>query len=364
MDFDINKIWRDLKYPEKLQKHCQVVNKKALELGDNLISDGIKVNRELVDVGSLLHDIGREKVHTIDHALKSYEKAKELGFSEDVALIVRNHLGSGIKKDEAVKLGLPAEDFMPRTIEQKIVSYADNLIDNNKEMEYEIVLKKWEKRWGADANLVHRLKMQHEELENYIDSAGMTALEQSSKTGIETLMENAGKGVAEFVLKNFELEEKKIVVFCGAGNNGGDGFVAARYLKQAGIDVELAIFGEQKTELSKENFKRAEEHGIRFNMLIDPEHIGGFGADVIIDSIFGTGISGEIKEPIASTIEWINRKEIPVISVDVPSGVNPDNGETSAVFVKANYTLCMHRVKKGLVGNENAGELEIVEIRI
>jgi len=364
MDFDINKIWKDLDYPEKLQTHCQVVNRKALELVDSLSSDGIKVNRELVDTGSLLHDIGREKVHTIGHALKSYEKVKELGFSEDVALIVRNHLGSGIKKDEAVKLGLPAEDFMPRTIEQKIVSYADNLIDNNKELEYETMLEKWEKRWGADANLVHRLKMQHEELEKYIDSAGMIALEQSSETGIETLMENAGKGVADFVLKNFELEGKKVVVFCGSGNNGGDGFVAARYLKQAGVDVELTIFKEQNTELSKENFKRAEEVGIRFNMLIGPEHVGGFGADIIIDSIFGTGILGEIEEPIASTIAWINRKEVPTISVDVPSGVNPDNGDASAVFVKADYTLCMHRVKKGLVGNENAGELEIVKIGI
>jgi len=124
----------------------------------------------------------------------------------------------------------------------------------------------------------------------------------------------------------------------------------------------MAIFEQQKTELSKENFKKAEELGIRFYIIIDPEHVGGFGADIIIDAMFGTGISGEVREPVAGAISWINSKPVPKISIDVPSGVNPDNGETSNAFVKADYTLCVHRVKKGLVGNENAGELDILEI--
>jgi uncharacterized protein (TIGR00295 family) len=362
MKLNISKIWKDLDYPEKLQNHCKVVNQKALELADSLISNGIKVNRELVDTGSMLHDIGRSDEHTIKHGLLGYDKLIELGAPEEVALIAKRHVGAGISKGEAVKLGLPEEDFLPITIEQKIVSYADNLIDNNKEIGFEKELKNWTGRWGKNSLQVQRFLMQHEELENYIDTAGMIALEEGGGVAKKDLMEKAGKGIADFVKKNFELEEKKVLVFCGSGNNGGDGFVAARYLKETGIDVELAVFEEQKTELSKENFKKAEERGIHFYTILAPEGIGGFGADIIIDAICGTGLRGDAREPLASAIKWINGKEVPVVSVDVPSGVNPDNGDFNGAAVKADYTLCLHRVKKGLVGNENTGELRIVEI--
>ncbi|MFH1450696.1 MAG: NAD(P)H-hydrate epimerase, partial [archaeon] len=168
--------------------------------------------------------------------------------------------------------------------------------------------------------------------------------------------------VAEFVLKNFKTENKKVLVLCGTGNNGGDGFVAARHLKKAGVDIEMVVLGEQKTDLSREMFKLAEEVGVRFAVYTNPAAVGGFGADIIIDAIFGTGIIGEVEEPILSLIEWMNQNPATKISVDTPSGIDPDNGEARSVFVKADYTVCMHRVKKGLVGNESAGELRIVEI--
>ena len=234
--------------------------------------------------------------------------------------------------------------------------------DNNKEIEFKKELIGWKKRWGNDAIQVQRFRMQHEELEHYIDTAGMIALEEGGGIPKKDLMEKAGKGIAHFVQNNFELNGKKVVVFCGSGNNGGDGFVAARYLKEAGVEVEMTVFEEQKTELSKENFKRAEELGIQFYTILAPESIGGFGADIIIDAICGTGLRGDAREPLASAIKWINGKDVPVVSVDVPSGVNPDNGDFTGAAVKADYTLCLHRVKKGLIGNENAGELRIVRI--
>ncbi|MDP7282397.1 MAG: NAD(P)H-hydrate epimerase [Candidatus Undinarchaeales archaeon] len=361
MNVDINKLWNDMDYSDKLRNHCYAVNKKALELADSLIADGIKVNRDIVDAGSLLHDFGRAKKHELNHGVLGYEKLVELGVDEEIARIARNHVGAGIRKEEAEKLSLPDEDFMPTTIEQKIVSYADNLIDNNKLVGYEKELVGWKKRWGNNAVQVQRFRMQHEELENYIDSAGMIALEESAGIPKKDLMEKAGKGVAEFV-KTFDLENKKVLVFCGSGNNGGDGFVTARYLKEAGISVEMAVFDEQKTKLSKENFKKAEELGIPFHTILAPESVGGYGADIVVDAICGTGLRGEAREPLASVIDWINRKEVITISVDIPSGLNPDNGEANGISVNADYTICVHKVKKGLVGNENAGEMRIVKI--
>ena len=78
--------------------------------------------------------------------------------------------------------------------------------------------------------------------------------------------------------------------------------------------------------------------------------------------MIGTGLKGVMREPMTSVINWLNTMEVPKISIDVPSGINPDTGERSDTFVKPDYTLCMHRIKKGLVGNEYTGELEIVDI--
>lgn len=365
MEFDITQIWDGLQYPEKLRKHCTIVTNKALEIADKLSADGIKVNRAAVGLGAMLHDIGRKEKHTIDHAVLGYAKCKELGISEDICLVVRNHVGAGLKKDEAQKLGLPAEDFMPRTIEQKIVSYADNLVDNNKLISFEKELKHWEGRWGKDSAPVRRFNSQHEELENYVTSEKMKELEQKSGLTADQLMEKAGAGIAKFIKKNFDVSKKKdpsILFFCGLGNNGGDGFVAARCLQEQGIHAELVVFGEQKTELSMEKLKKAQMAGIRVYTVNAKESAGNFRADIIVDAIFGTGIQGDIKEPIASVIEWINSSKLPKIAIDMPSGINPDTGAHANVFVRPDYTLCIGRVKKGLVGSQHTGEIEVIPI--
>jgi len=345
------KTWDQITFPEKLRKHSEAVRKKALELADKLIEDGVKVDRSLVSVGALLHDTARVHDHAITHGLASYEKVKELGFPEEVALIARNHVWAGIEKQDAAKLGLPEDDFVPRTIEQKIVSYADNLVDGDKEVTFEIKIKEWEKAFGKDSMQVRMLKMQHEALENYIEEEDMRELDKSCGIPAIELMENAGKGIAEVVSR----KQGKVLVFCGPGNNGGDGFVAARYLKEKEIETELVLFGAPKTDEARENLKKAQMSGIKMSMVINEEWMKKLTGDIVVDALLGTGISGEVREPIASAIRGLNGMSAYKISIDTPSGIN------TPLQVNSDLVICMHRIKKSVIGFKN---LVIVDIGI
>lgn len=100
-----------------------------------------KADLKIVQVGSLLHDIGRSETHGILHAVKGVKIVEKLGLPKRVVLIVRNHIGAGLDKNEAKKLGLPYEDFIPQSLEEKIVCHADSLIDNSKRQVVEIELE-------------------------------------------------------------------------------------------------------------------------------------------------------------------------------------------------------------------------------
>jgi len=164
------------------------------------------------------------------------------------------------------------------------------------------------------------------------------------------LMENAGRGLAE------EIERrgfKKIVIFAGRGNNGGDAFVAARHLKG---EIEVYLLGKEKdirTEIAKRNFELLKKCNVKIREITDasmlPERID---AEVIVDAIFGTGVHHPIREPERSAIRLMNRSDAFIISVDVPSGMNPDDGSGEEV-VKADLVVTFHRMKKGLESLEN-----------
>ncbi|MEF8879766.1 MAG: HDIG domain-containing metalloprotein [Candidatus Thermoplasmatota archaeon] len=111
---------------KKVINHCKAVSRLALKIAENSRQN---VDKNLVEVGSLLHDIGRCKTHDILHVPKGAKMVEKLGLPNRIVQIVRNHIGAGVDKDEAEKLGLPYEDFTPKTLEEKIVCHADNLID-------------------------------------------------------------------------------------------------------------------------------------------------------------------------------------------------------------------------------------------
>ncbi len=113
--------------------HCKVVTEIALAIAKKIPEADI----ELVHAGGLLHDLGRSRTHEIGHAFKGADLARELGLPEELVLIIERHISAGITPDTAAELGLPARDYTPRSIEEKIVAHADNLVETHKRVKVE-----------------------------------------------------------------------------------------------------------------------------------------------------------------------------------------------------------------------------------
>jgi NAD(P)H-hydrate epimerase len=178
--------------------------------------------------------------------------------------------------------------------------------------------------------------------------------------GVPTLqlMENAGKGVAEFVKVTIKNTKQPLLIFCGTGNNGGDGFVAARYLAQY-YNVSVFLAGpEMKTEIAKKNLQKLKTHDIKISTALKDINALLEKHEVIIDALLGIGLSGELKEPYATIVKKINTtKKKTIFSVDVPTGF----GTTHAIT--PNYTVTFHDLKEGM-NKKNSGNIHVVDIGI
>jgi uncharacterized protein len=141
--------------------HCVAVSAIAVSLAGRVKAS---LDRELVRQGGLFHDIGRARTHGIDHAVAGVEIARELGFSEQLVHIIERHIGAGITATEAVRLGLPQKDYLPLTIEEKIVSYADNLTSSVREMPFYEALDRFKNILGPDHEGVGLFIKQHHEI--------------------------------------------------------------------------------------------------------------------------------------------------------------------------------------------------------
>lgn len=165
------------------------------------------------------------------------------------------------------------------------------------------------------------------------------------------MMENAGAAaVRRLVDKVGDVSSKKILVFAGLGNNGGDALVISRHLAGYGAAVTLVLLGSQdkiKTEESRWNWQLLEKMS-SVKLIIGEQLQYNFDADVIVDGILGTGIAGTIREPYASAISFINKSKAFKLAVDVPSGLDPDTGNTANICVKADITVTFHKMKIGM----------------
>jgi uncharacterized protein (TIGR00295 family) len=122
---------------ESVIRHCKAVRNVAVKMAKRAHADV-----ELVEAGALLHDIGRSKTHDILHALEGVKIAQKLGLSQSIMNIIERHIGAGVSKTEAKKLGLPPKDYIPKTLEEKIVCHADNLIDKYERQNVEDAIEK------------------------------------------------------------------------------------------------------------------------------------------------------------------------------------------------------------------------------
>jgi len=165
------------------------------------------------------------------------------------------------------------------------------------------------------------------------------------------MMENAGAAAVRRLIEKFgNVESKNILIFVGLGNNGGDGLVMARHLAGHTANVTVLLLGTPdkiKTEESSWNWSILEKmpsvkliFGTTFNFDFKP--------DIIIDGILGTGITGEIREPYTSAINYINETNCFKFAVDVPSGLDPQTGETANIYTKCDMTITFHKMKQGI----------------
>lgn len=197
--------------------------------------------------------------------------------------------------------------------------------------------------------------------------------------GLKTweLMENAGRAVAEETLKfaltlGKDAAGLKAAVCCGKGNNGGDGLVAARYLKQAGAAVKAFILPPKETgygELVVRNLQAAKDAGVPV-LMTAKEDLEGLAAefaasDVLLDALLGVGAVGKPTGPVHRVIQLMNKSGRPIVAVDVPSGLSADTGHHSGVFIMARLTLTLGFAKSGLMAahaQKNTGEIKVLPI--
>jgi uncharacterized protein len=127
---------------DKVVNHCLAVTKLALETADALRKKGLNVDLELVEIGALLHDIGRSKTHSVNHVIEGAKIAEAAGLPKNVISIIKCHVGGGITRDEAKALGWPSDEtYVPLTLEEKAVSFADKLIEGSKRVSVELTIK-------------------------------------------------------------------------------------------------------------------------------------------------------------------------------------------------------------------------------
>ena len=178
-------------------------------------------------------------------------------------------------------------------------------------------------------------------------SQDMKILEAKSSIPRSVLMENAGRAVYQVIKQRLDLKDKKILVVCYHGNNGGDGFVAAKYLGDE-AETDILFIGDE-SKLKKEalsNFKKI-EHNEKIQFLVDDE-VDFDAYDIIVDAILGIGIQGNLNGEISAVIDDINNSKAYKISVDIPTGLDPDTGAVVDKSVNADLIVTFHDIKKGL----------------
>ena len=212
-------------------------------------------------------------------------------------------------------------------------------------------------------------------------------MQQMDKNTIEAfgipgrvLMENAGRGALETLVDRFDpIEDKRVAVLAGRGNNGGDGFVIGRYLMEMGIPVRFFLLahagnvqGDARANMVLVEKLLAEHPESEFLEVPDADSFARCRSkllhhDLIVDAILGTGLNSDVRGFYRDIIETVNGSGIPVFAVDIPSGLNSDTGQVCGIAVRAAATATFAFAKAGHIlypGNLHTGDLEIIDIGI
>ena len=191
------------------------------------------------------------------------------------------------------------------------------------------------------------------------------------------LMENAGRSCAELIKDKLkDITHPKVCIFCGTGNNGGDGYVIARHLLNSSFEVVVVICGNRHKVKgdAKINLDILESLGQPIEQLNlgdgdVPARVKTFAgdADMVVDGLFGTGLGGQLSDEYKQLIETINACNCPILAVDIPSGLDCDNGQPLGAAIRASYTVTFVAVKKGFASRSAAqytGDIFVASIGV
>jgi uncharacterized protein len=145
-------------------RHVCAVSKHAKSIAESIKARGIDIDVDFVETAALLHDIGRCRTHGIKHGIEGAKIMEPI--YPDIARVCERHIGAGIDRGEAEKLGLPVKDYLPTTLEEKVIAHADNLLEGDRLVSIDETVKKFESRLGVGHPAVKRIL----ELNDYIES--------------------------------------------------------------------------------------------------------------------------------------------------------------------------------------------------
>ncbi len=191
------------------------------------------------------------------------------------------------------------------------------------------------------------------------------------------LMENAGRSCAEFIKNKLSGKTNpKVCIFCGTGNNGGDGFVIGRHLRNSGFKVTVVICGDIdkvagdakiNLDILRQMGQPIEQLNLKSTEIAEAIRAFVADSDMIVDALFGTGLKGHLKDEYKKLIEAINALDLPILAVDIPSGLDCDTGHPHGVAIEADCTITFVAVKAGFENPGAAqytGEVHVASIGI
>lgn len=149
-------LLKELKTPLSVRRHSEKVADKAIEIAQKIKKVQVDIN--LVEIGALLHDIGRTQTHSFKHALTGGKILKQRGFSKKLARICETHILGGLDKEDAKKIGLPEKDYLPLTLEEKIICLADKHMAGTREVSIQERFNRWFRKYGKTELLLKSKK--------------------------------------------------------------------------------------------------------------------------------------------------------------------------------------------------------------
>ena len=226
-----------------------------------------------------------------------------------------------------------------------------------KESDYKSLVKKFFDSFDKDKRVLSVKEMRDADaytIKNFVDS--------------KELMYRAGEAI--FYVGDWNIGDK-VLIAAGSGNNAGDGYVVADLLNIEGIEVEILLIKDKFSEDGKYYFKRCLQKDIKYTVLDEDDDYntlrGKFDSyDYVLDCIYGTGFTGEVREPVYSLIKALNDSKASIVSADINSGMNGDTGESN-ICVNSDLTVSIGFLKKGLVseeGKKHIGKLVNMDIGI